>query len=137
MNLYSTTYKFEHIYDLNKLKDYARYADRDIQRALEYIETVKQYRLSIHEHAQHVAMSEFEYVILLQRRTDYHNKVNYDVMAIHRPIGISIVNGAKVSGTYHDSKVFAGKERHEAIKYAQTLSEKYNCSIEKSGFPRK
>lgn len=138
MNLYSTTYDFKHIYDLERLKQYSEYADRDIQRALEYIDKVKAYRTEIYEHAQHVASSAFEYVVILERSTDYStNKKHYNVSLHHRPIGLSEVKNNKVYGTYTHQKHFPGKDRHEALKYSEELSRQYHCKIEKKGFPRK
>lgn len=138
MNLYSTTYDFKHIYSLEKLKQYSDYANNDIQRALEYIEKVKAYQTEIYEHAQQVASSEFEYVVILERSTDYStNLKHYNVSLHHRPIGISEVKHNKVYGNYSHREHFKGTERHNALKYATELSKQFNCSIEKKGFPRK
>ena len=138
MNLYSTTYDFKHIYDLDKLKQYSEYAANDIKRALEYIEKVKAYQTEIYEHAQHVASSSFEYVVILERSTDYRtNLKRYNVSLHKRPTGISEVKNNKVYGKYTHQKHFPGKDRHEALKYSQELAKEYHCSIEKKGFPRK
>ena len=138
MNLYSTTYQFKHIYDLDRLKEYSRYAQNDIQRALDYIEKVKQYQREIYEHAQIVASSTFEHVVMLERSTDYStNKKHYNVTLHNRPKGINEVDHHKVYGTYSEHKHFEGKERHSALKYAEELATRYNCTIEKKGFPRR
>ena len=138
MNLYSTTYDFKHIYDLDKLKQYDEYAQNDIKRALEYIEKVKAYQQTIYEHARQVALTEFEYVVILERSTDYRSNLKYyHVTLHHRPKGITKVDYNHVYGKRSEQKQFKGTERHQAFKYANELATNYHCSIEKKGFPRK
>ncbi|MBC6975100.1 MULTISPECIES: hypothetical protein [Bacillus] len=128
--------KFKHIYDIEKLKQYSNWCDRDIKGLEEVIEKLKQYQMEIYEHAQTVVNTEFQNVVTLVRRRDYYtNRVKYHVQLAMRPIvAREWIENEKVYGPYKHEKMFTGKERHLALKYAKDLAKQYNCEIERKGF---
>jgi hypothetical protein len=136
MYIHQTDYQFKHIYDIKTLKDYCDFAARDIQRCEEVINNIKKYQMALYEHVQTVINTPTKNVITLTRSTNYStNKKRYDVQLTIRPqVEKEVVDGSRVYGQHKDHKHFEGKDRHLAIKYADELSKKYNCSIERKGF---
>lgn len=136
MYIHQTDYKFKHIYDIKTLKDYCDYATRDIQRCEEVIKNIQKYQMALYEHVQTVINTPTKNIITLHRSTNYNtNKKRYDVQLTIRPqVEKDVVEGSKVYGQHKDHKYFEGKDRHLAIRYAEELSKKYNCPIERKGF---
>ncbi|PEK34079.1 hypothetical protein [Bacillus pseudomycoides] len=128
--------KFKHIYDIERLKDYNNWCERDIKRLEELIEKIRKYQLELYEHAQHVLNTEMINVVTLVRRRQYDtNRVQYNVQLEIRP-PIKQVENERAYGLRKHEKMFTGRERSFALKYAKELAIKYNCEIEKKGFPR-
>ncbi|PFV20985.1 hypothetical protein COK97_14275 [Bacillus cereus] len=127
--------KFKHIYDMERLKGYSDRAGRDINRLEEIIEKLKEYQMKIHEHAQTVANTEFKSVVTLVRNRYDKNLVKFHVQLERRPmVDKNYIEDEKVNGFYEHSKMFVGKERHQALKYADSLALQYHCEIERRGF---
>lgn len=128
--------KFKHIYDIERLKQYNNWCERDIKRLEEVIEKLKKYQMEIYRHAQTVVNTEFKNVVTLVRRRDYYtNRVKYHVQLEMRPmVTTDYVENERVYGSYKHEKMFTGKERHLALKYAKDLANQYHCEIERKGF---
>lgn len=127
--------KFKHIYDIDRLKSYSDRAGRDINRLEEIIEKLKEYQMKIHEHAQTVANTEFKSVVTLVRSRYDKNLVKFHVQLERRPtVDKNYIEDERVHGFYEHQKTFTGKERHQALKYADQLAEQYHCEIERKGF---
>lgn len=99
--------KFKHIYDMKRLKSYSDMVDRDIKS-----------------------------VVTLVRRRDYStNHVKYHVQLEMRPnVSTDYIENERVYGFYKHEKMFTGRERHLALKYAEELAKQYHCEIERKGF---
>lgn len=127
--------KFKHIYDMERLKGYSDRAGRDINRLEEIIEKLKEYQMKIHEHAQTVANTEFKSVVTLVRNRYDKNLVKFHVQLERRPmVDRNYIEDEKVNGFNEHYKMFVGKERHQALKYADSLALQYHCEIERRGF---
>ncbi|PDY47457.1 hypothetical protein [Bacillus pseudomycoides] len=128
--------KFKHIYDIERLKQYSNWCERDIERLEEVIKKLKKYQMKIYEHAQTVVNTEFKNVVTLVRRRDYYsNRVKFHVQLEMRPIVASNhIENERVYGSYKHEKMFTGKERYLALKYAEDLANQYHCEIERKGF---
>lgn len=136
MYIHTTDYKFKHIYNMDTLKDYNDYCERDIKRLKGFIDEVRAYQMELYNHVQHVLQTPIKHVVRLQRSREYStNKVHFYVVVEERPqIAHENVEGNHVYGKYKDDKNFKGTERHLAIKYAEELAKKYHCEIERRGF---
>ncbi|KEK22135.1 hypothetical protein [Bacillus gaemokensis] len=128
--------KIKHIYDVERLKQYNSSCERDIKRLEGIIEKIKKYQMEIFKHAQHVVNTEMKNVVTLVRRKEYATKrVKYNVQLEVWPIiPMKHVENERVYGAYKHEKMFGGKERHLALKYANDLAETYHCEIERKGF---
>ncbi|QHV47651.1 hypothetical protein C1N66_32185 (plasmid) [Bacillus cereus] len=128
--------KFKHIFDMKRLKSYSDMVDRDIERLEEIIKKLKNYQMAIYEHAQTVANTEFKSVVTLVRRRDYStNHVKYHVQLEMQPnVSTDYIENDRVYGFYKHEKMFTGRERHLALKYADELAKQYHCEIERKGF---
>lgn len=139
MYINSHLYKFKHRYDIEWLKEHNEWCERDIRRLEEVIKDIREYQINLYEHAQRIINTEMKNVVtLIRRRNSSSNRVEYFVRLEIRPlIKETSIEGEKVYGTYKENKMFSGKERHNAFKYAKELATKYNCEIERAGFLRK
>lgn len=128
--------KFKHIYDMKRLKSYSDMVNRDIERLEEIIKKLKNYQMDIYEHAQTVANTQFKSVVTLVRRRNYDtNHVKYHVQLEMRPnVGTNYIENEWVYGFYKHEKMFIGRERHLALKYADQLAKQYQSEIERKGF---
>ncbi|OUB81195.1 hypothetical protein [Bacillus wiedmannii] len=127
--------KFKHIYDMDRLKGYSDRAERDINRLEEIIDKLKKYQMEIYEHAQAVANAEFQSVVTLVRNRYDKNLVKFYVQLERRPIvDKNYIEDERVYGFCEHQKMFVGKERHQALKYADSLAQQYHCEIERKGF---
>ncbi|PHD06398.1 hypothetical protein COF54_15310 [Bacillus toyonensis] len=128
--------KFKHIYDMKRLKSYSDMAQNDITRLEEVIKKLKNYQMDIYEHAQTVANTQFKSVVTLVRRRNYDtNHVKYHVQLEMRPnVGTDYIENEWVYGFYKHEKMFTGRERHLALKYADQLAKQYQSEIERKGF---
>jgi hypothetical protein len=92
--------------------------------------------MALFEHVQTVINTPTKNIVTLTRSTNYStNKKRYDVQLTIRPqVEKEVVDGSRVYGQHMDHKYFEGKDRHLALKYADELSKKYNCPIERKGF---
>jgi hypothetical protein len=136
MYLHQTDYKFKHVYDIKTLKDYCDYAARDIKRCEEVIKNIQAYQMALYEHVQEVINTPTKNIVALHRSTNYStNKKHYNVQLEVRPqVEKNVIEGSRITAQYKDHKHFEGKDRHLAFKYADELSKKYNCTIERKGF---
>ncbi|MGG1571630.1 hypothetical protein [Fictibacillus sp. NRS-1165] len=136
MYINSTDYDFKHIYDLNTLKNYAEYAERDIERCLEAIKKCREYQLGIHEHVQNVIQTSFKKYAVIQRRENWSSKrVEYYVHLDDRPVlDTDRVGGKWIIGVGSHHKMFPGKERSAAILYVKQLARDHQAEIEAKGF---
>lgn len=127
--------KFKHIYSMDRLQDLDRWCRRDIERLEEAIQTIKEYQMELFNHVQEVIQTNFKNVVVLTRRENWTTKrVEFYVHTEERPqIDKKHIDGQTIYGVYKDQKNFTGKERHTAIKYAEELSKKYNCPVERKG----
>lgn len=127
---------FRHIYNLERLTDIDKWCRRDIERLEEAIQQIKNYQMELYNHVQEVLQTDIKKIVTLVRRENWSTKrVEFYVTLEHRPqVDKTHVNGEKIYGNYTDQKNFKGTERHSAIKYANDLSKKYHCSIERTGF---
>lgn len=128
--------EFQNVYDLERLKDYNAWAERNIQRLQEAIESVRKYQLELFEHVQEVLKTDFEKVVTIARRTEYvsssKTKIFYYVRLEQRPMVESFQEWRTVYKCEHDKK-FNGTERHTAIRYADELAKAHRCRLEKMG----
>jgi hypothetical protein len=135
MNLYTTDYKFKHVYNINTLKDYCGYAERDIKRAEEVIQKIREYQRELFDHVQIVLQTDIKKVVVLNRSEDYSSKKKfYHVYLDHRPVTEQKqANGNWITGDHTDFQKFTGTERNQAISYAEQLAKSNRCEIEKTG----
>lgn len=133
--IHSTEYEFKHIYNINTLKNYCEYAERDIKRAEEIIRQIRKYQLELYNHVQDVLNTSTKYVVILNRSVNYStNKKEYRVKVEVRPIVENyFINGNTIYGEYKEEELFQGLERHKAIRFAEEMAKKYRCEIEKTG----
>ncbi|EOQ01553.1 hypothetical protein KOY_05286 [Bacillus cereus VDM021] len=136
MYINSYLYKFKHRYDIDYLVDHNSWCERDIKRLEELIKDIRKHQQEVYEHAQQVLNTEMKNIVTITRMKNYSAKrVEYYVRLEIRPlVPFKYVENEKVYGTYKENKMFAGKERHLAFKYAKELCNKYNCEIERKGF---
>lgn len=131
----STQFRFKHVYDINRLRQYDAMCDREIERFKNAIEEIKEYQMKLHHQAQKVTETEFYKVVTLQRQTQ--DRVRFFVRLVERPIAVDDSKGESPYGIESDFKEFLGKDRHKAIAYAKSLAAKYHCEIERKGFKKR
>lgn len=128
--------EYKNVYDVERLKEYNRYAERDIVRLQEAIEKVRKYQLELFDHVQKVLQTDIIKVVTLTRRTECYSgnktKIVYHVQLEYRPKLESFDSYRTIIKTEHNKK-FAGVERHESIRYAEQLAKSNYCTIEKCG----
>lgn len=135
MNIYVTDYAFKHVYNINTLKEYCSYAERDIKRAEEVIQKIREYQVKLYEHVQIVLNTEHKKYVVINRREDYSTKKKYyNVYLDTRPITEKDqADGKWIQGVYTEEKKFTGTERGQAIRYAEQLAKTHRCELEKTG----
>ncbi|KRE33281.1 hypothetical protein [Paenibacillus sp. Soil724D2] len=133
--VYVDQLEYKNVYDIDRLKEYNQYAERDIVKLQEAIEKVRKYQLELYEHVQIVLQTDIIKVVTLARRTEgYGNKTKiiYYVQLEYRPALKSFDSYRTIIKTEHGKK-FAGVERHDAIRYAEQLAKPNRCKVEKIG----
>ena len=124
--IYVNYYEYKNSYDLKNLKDYDRYALRNIQQMEEEIQKVKEYRQAIFEQAQKVANTKMKTVVKLQRSQP--DNVYYFLSVYTTPEWEDLSNfynhiiAERILNERHP-----GKERHNVIKRAQELADVYDA----------
>lgn len=128
MYIHTTDYKFKHIYNIETLKGYSDYCERDIKRLEELIVKVREYQMDLYTHVQDVLNTPFKNIVKLQRRIEYSsNKVKFFVSVEERPLtDKKQIDGNHIYGKFKHEKCFEGKERNKAIQYADELASKYH-----------
>lgn len=136
MYLYATDHKFKHIYNVKTLNQYFEYAASNIKNAEEVIRKIQDYQKELIDHFQEVIDTPTKNIIKLSRSSDYKtNKKRFDVQCEVRPLlEEKRIDGSWITAEYLDHQRFEGRDRHRAIKYAEELSRKYGCEIERKGF---
>jgi len=136
MYVHTTDYKFKHIYNIDTLKNYCEYAEKDIKNCEEIISRIRKYQMDLYDHVQEVLNTSYKKVVVLQRSTDYGtNRKYFNVCLDIRPqVEKDHVDGDRITGKHEHSKKFQGRERHLAIRYAEELAKQHNCEIERKGF---
>jgi hypothetical protein len=135
-------YEFEKVYNLETLENYFKYADNDIRRMEEMIESVRNYQKNLADQMEKVRNTSTSPVINLERFENiWEKKITFNVSVEHVPM--NLVNGKMEEVTYRGRKVnrkftdrhdFSGRERNAAIKKAEELAKIYKCEIKKKGF---
>lgn len=127
--------EYKHVYDMERLKTYNSYAERDIKRLLEGIEKIKHYQLELYAHVQTVLQTDIKKIVVISRRTEGYgskSKIVYHVQLEYRP-DIEEYNRHNYSIKYEHDKRFTGIQRREAIRYAEQLAKEHYTKVEKLG----
>ncbi|EOP32312.1 hypothetical protein [Bacillus cereus] len=133
IRIYCHTEKYEHIFDMERLRKLDSYCENDLKMLKKAIEEVQAHRLKLFKHAQQVHNMKFEKVVVITRNSA--DKIKYEVKLEFRPIvEKTYINNEKVYIGYKEHKIFAGKERKLALKYGEELAIENYCLIETKGF---
>ena len=115
-------YDFENVADINRLKNYDKWALHDIEAAEELIKAAKEYRLKLAARVQELMTMNSHTRATLKRERRYDGRVFY------------FLNTEKVyadgSSLLLENKMYEGKERHTAIKdFKETKKQFPGCEF--------
>lgn len=141
MTLYPESLKnsFEDIYDLNRLKQFDERCQYDIKLMKENIEKIKKRQQELHDHAQVVAQTEFKRKVVIWRRENYENRIQFELYIEDKPILPEEVGNRRrvyAEPRIFHRKCFKGMERRQAIEYAKSLAEENKCELKMIGFKK-
>ena len=115
-NIFISCYDFKECADMNKLARYENYAQREIERLKDTIESIEQYRRELCEHAQRIASMPY------RRR-----------LSIKRYKGNSVTFTIEILRIYENDltarellEVYTGKDRAKALSRFEQLKKENN-----------
>lgn len=79
IRIYANMYNYEEVADIDTIKKYDDYAQRDITYLQTAINRMQEYRSKLYEHAQKLATAEYTLRVSIRREKRYYqdNKVYY------------------------------------------------------------
>lgn len=118
--MYYNKKELEQLFSIDSISEWITYAQRDIDRISEYIQEAE-------NRLKYLNTLTYAYEVEINRHKYSSSPVSYHVSLNKYPEEMGKGCRISVPGT---SKQFSGKERKQALQYAQELAAKYNCPME-------
>lgn len=119
IRIYANMYNYEEVADIDTIKKYDDYAQRDITYLQTAINRMQEYRSKLYEHAQKLATAEYTLQVSIKREKRYYrdNKVYYyiNIAKVFPGIGTETIL----------AETYPGTERNKAIARYAELCKQY------------
>lgn len=119
IRIYANMYNYEEVADIDTIKKYDDYAQRDITYLQTAINRMQEYRSKLYEHAQKLATAEYTLQVSIKREKRYYdnNRVYYyiNVDKVFPGIGTETIL----------AETYPGTERNNAIARYNELCKQY------------
>lgn len=119
IRIYANMYNYEVVADIDTIKKYYDYAQRDITYLQTAINRMQEYRSKLYEHAQKLATAEYTLRVSIRREKRYYrdNKVYYYINIA------KVFPGAEIESI--SAETYPGTERNKAIAKYNELCKQY------------
>lgn len=119
IRIYANMYNYEVVADIDTIKKYDDYAQRDIMHLQAAIKRMQEYRSKLYQHARKLATAEYTLQVSIKREKRYYdnNRVYYYIHVDKVFPGIGTKNVL--------SETYPGTERNKAIVRYDELCKQY------------
>lgn len=111
--------ELESLFSVDSIKEWINYANRELERISEYIEAAE-------NRVEYLNSLQYAYEVEINRHKYSSSPVEYYVSVNKYPENHGKTCRINVPGT---SKKYGGRERKQALQYAEELASQFQCPI--------